>query len=50
MSLGLGLLSIQSLLDLTLAGFSLMIGLAIFSFIALILCTAAFFHNAKDLA
>uniref|UniRef100_A0A7N0V9Y6 Uncharacterized protein n=1 Tax=Kalanchoe fedtschenkoi TaxID=63787 RepID=A0A7N0V9Y6_KALFE len=48
-SLGLGL-SVQSLLDLTLAGFSLIIGLGIFSFIAFVLCSAAFVHNARDVA
>ncbi|XP_022011586.1 uncharacterized protein LOC110911292 [Helianthus annuus] len=39
--------SIQLLLDLTVAGFSLMIGFGIFVLTAMVLCSAAFFHNAK---
>ncbi|KAI3700011.1 hypothetical protein L2E82_44624 [Cichorium intybus] len=39
--------SIHLLMDLTVAGFSLMIGFGIFAFVASILCSAAFFHNAK---
>ncbi|KAI3512586.1 hypothetical protein L1887_19902 [Cichorium endivia] len=39
--------SIQLLMDLTVAGISLMIGFGIFAFVASILCSAAFFHNAK---
>ena len=41
-------LSVQSLMDLVVAGISLMIGLGIFAFIASILCSAAFLHHAKD--
>ncbi|XP_076895740.1 uncharacterized protein LOC143548461 [Bidens hawaiensis] len=41
-------LSLQLLLDLTVAGFSLMIGFGIFAIIAAILCSAAFFHNVKS--
>ncbi|KAK7860512.1 uncharacterized protein LOC112030123 [Quercus suber] len=41
-------LCVQCVLDLVVAGFSLMIGLGIFAFIASILCSAAFFHNAKE--
>ena len=40
--------SFQSLLDLTVAGISLMLGLGFFAFIASILCSAAFFQNAKE--
>ncbi|KAL3824019.1 hypothetical protein ACJIZ3_020048 [Penstemon smallii] len=32
------------------AGISLMIGLGLFAFIASILCSAAFFQNAKELS
>ncbi|KVH96337.1 uncharacterized protein LOC112528207 [Cynara cardunculus var. scolymus] len=39
--------SIQLLMDLIVAGISLMIGFGIFAFIASILCSAAFFHNVK---
>ncbi|KMS97322.1 hypothetical protein BVRB_6g156190 [Beta vulgaris subsp. vulgaris] len=44
----MGLLSIQSIMDLVVAGISLMIGLGIFTFIASVLCSAAFFQHAKD--
>ncbi|GMY26716.1 chaperonin 60 subunit beta [Fagus crenata] len=40
-------LGVQCVLDLVVAGFSLIIGLGIFVFTASILCSAAFFHNAK---
>ncbi|XP_027771884.1 uncharacterized protein LOC107016044 [Solanum pennellii] len=43
-------ISLQCLMDLVLAGFSLMIGLGIFAFIASILCSAAFYQNAKQLS
>ncbi|TYH34145.1 hypothetical protein ES332_D13G109200v1 [Gossypium tomentosum] len=43
-------LSMQSLMDLMLAGISLMIGLGICAFIASILCSAAFLHHAKYVA
>ncbi|XP_023759407.1 uncharacterized protein LOC111907833 [Lactuca sativa] len=39
--------SIQLLMDLTIAGMSLMIGFGIFAFVASILCSAVFFHSAK---
>ncbi|KAK9048553.1 hypothetical protein SSX86_032482 [Deinandra increscens subsp. villosa] len=39
--------SLQMLLDLTVAGISLMVGFTIFGFIAAILCSAAFFYHAK---
>ncbi|KAF1889928.1 hypothetical protein Lal_00025258 [Lupinus albus] len=42
--IGLGL----SILDFVVAGISLIIGLGFFAFIASILCTTAFFNNAKD--
>ncbi|KAJ4710652.1 Chaperonin 60 subunit beta [Melia azedarach] len=48
MSLFLGL-SLQCILDLTVAGISLVIGLGIFAIIASILCSAAFLQNAKIL-
>lgn len=41
-------LSVLAILDLMVAGVSLMIGLGIFAFLASILCSAAFFLNAKD--
>ncbi|KAF3432029.1 hypothetical protein FNV43_RR26768 [Rhamnella rubrinervis] len=41
-------LSVQSVLDFVVAGVSLMFGLGIFAFIASILCSAAFLHNAKE--
>lgn len=43
-------LSVLGMLDLVVAGVSLMIGLGIFAFIASILCSAAFFLNSKDLS
>ncbi|KAK4263671.1 hypothetical protein QN277_029055 [Acacia crassicarpa] len=43
-------LSVQGLLDLMVAGVSLLIGLGIFGFIASILCFAAFFLNSKDVS
>lgn len=42
-------LSVQCVLDLVVAGISLMIGLGIFAFIASILCSVAFLYNAKDI-
>ena len=41
-------LCVQCVLDLVVAGFSLMVGLGIFAFIASVLCSAAFFLNAKE--
>lgn len=41
-------LSLQCLLDLMVAGCSLMFGMGLFVFIAAILCSAAFFQNAKE--
>lgn len=46
----MGFISLQSLMDLVVAGFSLLIGLGIFAFTASILCTAAFLQNAKDVS
>ncbi|XP_060185982.1 uncharacterized protein LOC132615393 [Lycium barbarum] len=43
-------ISLQFLMDLVVAGFSLMVGLGIFAFIASILCSAAFYQNAKQLS
>ncbi|XP_019068767.1 uncharacterized protein [Solanum lycopersicum] len=43
-------ISLQCLMDLVVAGFSLMIGLGIFALIASILCSAAFYQNAKQLS
>ncbi|XP_021897918.1 uncharacterized protein LOC110814678 [Carica papaya] len=40
-------LNVQSVIDLVVAAISLMIGLGIFAFIASILCSAAFLHNAR---
>ncbi|XAR65343.1 hypothetical protein NMG60_11009436 [Bertholletia excelsa] len=42
--------SLQALMDLVVAGFSLMIGFGFFVFVASILCTAAFLHNAKEVS
>lgn len=42
--------SLQLMMDLFVAGFSLMIGLGLFAFIASILCSAAFLQNAKELS
>ncbi|XP_041010430.1 uncharacterized protein LOC121254446 [Juglans microcarpa x Juglans regia] len=39
--------SLQPVLDLLVAGISLVIGMGIFAFIASILCSAAFLHNAR---
>lgn len=43
-------LSLQWLLDLVVAGISLMIGLGIFAFIASILCSVAFLNNSKNVS
>ncbi|KAL6350590.1 hypothetical protein AAG906_022300 [Vitis piasezkii] len=50
MMMMIGVASVQGLIDLVVAGISLMICLGIFAFIASILCSAAFFHHAKELA
>ncbi|XP_022149105.1 uncharacterized protein LOC111017596 [Momordica charantia] len=42
--------SIQAVLDLVVAGISLVIGLGIFALIASILCSAAFLQSAKDVS
>ncbi|XP_074309555.1 uncharacterized protein LOC141644039 [Silene latifolia] len=44
----MNLVSIQSIMDLAVAGISLMIGLGIFAFIASVLCSAAFVQHTKD--
>ncbi|CAI0466826.1 unnamed protein product [Linum tenue] len=41
-------LSLQSMLDLVATGISVMIGLGIFTFVASILCSAAFIQNVKS--
>ncbi|KAL2905197.1 Prokineticin receptor 2 [Bienertia sinuspersici] len=46
----MGFVTIQSIMDLAVAGISLMIGLGIFAFIASVLCSAAFFQHAKDVS
>ncbi|KAH6797879.1 chaperonin 60 subunit beta [Perilla frutescens var. hirtella] len=43
-------LSVQFVLDFVVAGISLMIGIGLFAFIASILCSAAFFQNAKEIS
>ncbi|CAN1145004.1 hypothetical protein LINPERHAP2_LOCUS14438 [Linum perenne] len=43
-------LTLQSMLDLVVAGISLMIGFGIFTFVASILCSAAFLQNVKALS
>lgn len=40
--------SLQCLLDLMVAGCSLMFGMGLFAFIATILCSVAFLQNAKE--
>ncbi|XP_024041029.1 uncharacterized protein LOC112098834 [Citrus clementina] len=42
-------LSLQCILDLIVAGISLVIGLGFFAFITSILCSVAFLHNSKAL-
>ncbi|KAL9225830.1 hypothetical protein vseg_001710 [Gypsophila vaccaria] len=44
----MNVVSMQSIMDLIVAGISLIIGLGIFAFIASVLCSAAFLHHAKD--
>ena len=46
----MGLVSLQSIIDLVVAGVSLMIGFGMFSFIASVLCFVAFFLHAKDVS
>lgn len=46
----MGLISAQSIMDVVVAGISLMIGLGIFAFIVSLLCSTAFFHHAKDVS
>nr|DAD31592.1 TPA_asm: hypothetical protein HUJ06_010443 [Nelumbo nucifera] len=43
-------LPLQCLMDIILAGISLIIGLGIFVFIASVLCSAVFLHKAKDVS
>ncbi|CAN0923893.1 hypothetical protein LINGRAHAP2_LOCUS33815 [Linum grandiflorum] len=43
-------LTVQSMLDLAVAGISLMIGFGIFTFVASVLCSAAFFLNVKAIS
>ncbi|XP_039131288.1 uncharacterized protein LOC120267680 [Dioscorea cayenensis subsp. rotundata] len=43
----LGFQRIQWMLDLFVAGISLMVVLGIFTFVASILCSAAFIHHSK---
>ena len=50
MMMMIGVASVQGLIDLVVAGISLMICLGIFAFIASILCSAAFFHHAKEVS
>ncbi|KAF8088758.1 hypothetical protein N665_0530s0013 [Sinapis alba] len=44
----MGIISVQTAMDLIVAGISLMIGLGFFAFITTILCSLAFFHHAKS--
>lgn len=46
----IGLIFLQWLLDVVVAGISLMIGLGIFAFIASILCSVALLQNARDIS
>ena len=43
-------LSVQSIMDLVVAGISLVIGLGFFAFIASILCSAVFIYNVKHVS
>ncbi|XP_020264429.1 uncharacterized protein LOC109840266 [Asparagus officinalis] len=48
--LGLSFSLIQLLMDVMVAGMSLILVLGIFSFVASILCSAAFLHNSKNVS
>ena len=50
MMMMISMASVQGLIDFVVAGISLMICLGIFGFIASILCSAAFFHHAKEVS
>ncbi|ANM59443.1 hypothetical protein AtNW77_Chr1g0069871 [Arabidopsis thaliana] len=43
----MGIMSIQTAMDLIVAGVSLMIGFGFFALIASVLCSVAFFHHVK---
>ena len=43
-------LSVQCIMDLVVAGISLVIGLGFFAFIASILCSAVFIYNVKHVS
>ncbi|KAF8095757.1 hypothetical protein N665_0323s0023 [Sinapis alba] len=43
----MGIISVQTAMDLVVAGISLMIGLGFFALIASILCSVAFFHHVN---
>ncbi|KAF8108269.1 hypothetical protein N665_0112s0026 [Sinapis alba] len=44
----MGIISIQTAMDLIVAGFSLMIGFGIFAIIASVLCSVVFIHHVRD--
>ncbi|OVA12530.1 hypothetical protein BVC80_9011g42 [Macleaya cordata] len=44
------IIPVLCLVDIMVAGISLMIGLGIFGFVASILCSAAFFYHAKEVS
>ncbi|CAN8238957.1 unnamed protein product [Cochlearia groenlandica] len=43
----MGIISIQTAMDLIVAGFSLMFGFGLFALIASVLCSVAFFHHVR---
>ncbi|XP_024012300.1 uncharacterized protein LOC112086778 [Eutrema salsugineum] len=43
----MGIISIQTVMDLIVAGFSLMIGFGFFALIASVLCSVAFLHHLR---
>ncbi|CAF1905404.1 hypothetical protein YC2023_016284 [Brassica napus] len=44
----MGIISIQTAMDLIVAGFSLMIGFGIFAIIASVLCSVVFIHHVRE--
>ncbi|XP_030449745.1 uncharacterized protein LOC115672112 [Syzygium oleosum] len=42
--------SFQCVMDLAVAGISLVVGLGFFAFVAAVLCSAAFLNNVKDVS
>ncbi|XP_026409474.1 uncharacterized protein LOC113304549 [Papaver somniferum] len=46
----MGLVTLQGLFDIIVAGISLIIGLGIFALISSVLCSIAFYHYSKDVS